>query len=428
MKIHVIGLGHVGLTLSAVLLEAGHHILGSETNRKIINSLKGGKAHFLEPSIDEIISKHIEKRLIVFEDHKSQKLKDCNACIITVGTPLQRDSYKPDLNPINSALEVLKSYYSPEILVVLRSTVPPGFCRNHVLKTISSWGYNENEVLLSFCPERTMEGAALKELVELPQIIGSNNEESQKRANKLFRSFNKNIIKAESLEQAELVKLFNNTYRDFHFAIGNIFSAVAKELSIPCLSTIELANQGYERSKIPLPGPVGGPCLSKDPYLLASVINNIELRRSLLTGREFNSKIAERVVNHVTNRIKLKSASNSVVFITGIAFKGQPATNDLRASVAVDIIKAFQEKRFERIVLHDFICTELEIKNEFPDLKVEDDIYKGISYADIIIVCNNNKYYTHLNSQKLAKILKKDAIALDLWNIMPKEIKLFESF
>ena len=117
-------------------------------------------------------------------------------------------------------------------------------------------------------------------MITIPQIIGPNNEESFNKSEELFRQITPTVLRVESLEAAELVKLFNNTYRDIHFSIGNYFNEIAQSFGINGVNLIETANYQYNRSSIAKPGLVGGPCLEKDSYIL---VNNMVNSR----GKDF---------------------------------------------------------------------------------------------------------------------------------------------
>ena len=129
---------------------------------------------------------------------------------------------------------------------------------------------------MSFAPERTAEGNALKELRSLPQIIGGIDKDSVDATAAIFRDITPIIVKVESLEAAEMVKLMNNSFRDYVFAFSNHISQIASKYNINVFDVINATNKNYPRNPIPLPSPgVGGPCLTKDPYIFASVTDNI---------------------------------------------------------------------------------------------------------------------------------------------------------
>ena len=131
----------------------------------------------------------------------------------------------------------------------------------------------------SFAPERTAEGKAIIELKTLPQIIGGINKDSVNATSAIFRDVTSSNIIVDSLESAEMVKLLNNSFRDYIFAFANKVSQIASNFNIDIVKTIRAANEGYIRDPIPLPSPgVGGPCLTKDPHIFASTLNKNSIK------------------------------------------------------------------------------------------------------------------------------------------------------
>ena len=114
------------------------------------------------------------------------------------------------------------------------------------------------------CPERTAEGSALKEINTLPQIIGSDNSEVNKKLKLIFSKLTKSVIIFNSFEEAEVLKLIDNSYRDTIFGFANELAEIGENYNINILNVINKISINYPRTKINLPGTVGGPCLTKD--------------------------------------------------------------------------------------------------------------------------------------------------------------------
>ena len=98
-------------------------------------------------------------------------------------------------------------------MIILRSTVPTVFTRNKIIPIIEK---NSNlkagsDFKISFCPERTIEGKALDELSDLPQIIGGFDRESTELSIKFFSTYSRTVVDVGSLKH-ELCKLIDNSY------------------------------------------------------------------------------------------------------------------------------------------------------------------------------------------------------------------------
>lgn len=326
MKIGIIGLGYVGLTLAVAAAAKGIDVYGVETNQHIKDCLKDNRAHFYEPGLDNLIKRNNNKTLHVVEEFPTGVKFD--AFIITVGTPLKKGAKEPNFEYIKSALMSVKNVYDGTQLMILRSTVSVGTTRNVVLPFLADMcGKPETEILISMCPERTLEGKAVDELTHLPQVISGNNKESLEIAQRLFRIMTPCVVEANSLEEAELIKLYCNTYRDMTFAIGNAFCMAAQEFGVDGVSAIEHANYGYARSNIAKPGFVAGPCLEKDAYILINNMPDCDSKHFILSARKFNESLEDIVVRWVREKLG-ESSEDKIIALSGMAFKGQPETSD----------------------------------------------------------------------------------------------------
>lgn len=411
MNVGIIGFGYVGLTLGVVACHKGYNIYAIDKNDYILNSLnKSKKAHFFEPGLDALIEDQVGTCL--FASDSFDQTKSYDVFIITVGTPLVNGKKEPNFNYIQQALESMNGIYDGSQLVILRSTVSVGVTRSIVIPYLSKLaGIKEDEVRVSFCPERTVEGKAIRELQELPQVIGANNEKAQQMAEDFFRRITPYIIKVESLEAAELIKLFNNTYRDISFSIGNVFNEIAQNFGLNGLKLIEVANQGYDRSNIPKPGFVGGPCLTKDAHILTHSLDLAAGKEFVLNSRKYNASLPDKVVAWVEKNISKKDT----IAVSGLAFKGVPATSDLRDSDPLKIAITLKEKGF-KLNVHDFVANEQEISS-FDLGTCYSDFEKLAEDSDHLLILNNNNKYKQFNIKSIINSIGVDGKIVDIWDV-----------
>ena len=335
LNIGVVGLGYVGLTLSIAASLKGINVYGVEKNQYIIESLNCDKAHFFEPELNNNIKDVKNKKF--FYDYKFPNNINFDIFIITVGTPLIKGLRKTNFDYIKQSIETIAPYYNGNQLVILRSTVAVGTTRNMILPMLSQLsGKNQDDLLVCMCPERTIEGKAVMELEKLPQIIGGNNDKSIDFAKKLFEKITDKVICVKSLEEAELVKLYCNVYRDMTFSISNAFCLIAQQFGINGLDILSYANKNYSRSNIFLPGFVAGPCLEKDAYILTENIMDGVTKDFILNARAINESLEDATVNWVIDNVGPSTKVNKIV-LSGMAFKGTPETSDLRGSSSVNI-------------------------------------------------------------------------------------------
>ena len=418
IKVCIVGMGYVGLTLSVIMAEKGFYITGIEVNAEICDELNKRIPHFHEKRVDVLLKKHLNNKLIV-QKYMPQEHHD--VFIICVGTPINKLNKTPVLDYVIRASEEVSKHINNGDIVILRSTVPVGTTRNVVKPILDKSG---KKYMLAFCPERTAEGNAVKELLELPQIVGGIDEQSVDKASYIFRKIISTIIEVSSVESAEMIKLLNNSYRDLNFAFANEVALMCEALKLDAVETIRAANLGYPRSNIPIPGFVGGACLEKDPYILAHISKeNSYTSKLILAGRSVNEALPNYVVNKVKEKILNigKKIQESKIFIMGFGFKGDPETDDMRGSLTLELVKYFNEFGCTKIYGHDFVVRESELKKEgVIPLSIED----GFKNADCIIFANNHHGYSSLDIEKLIASLNKPAIFIDIWYLFkPNEIK-----
>ena len=280
-EVTVIGMSYVGLTLSAILSEVGFRVNGVDTNKNTIKNLNKKIVPFYEKDLRKYIEKNINKKLFFFDKLNNFKT---SIFVIAVGTPIGKNK-KPDLRNLKKAVNQIGKILLKNNLVILRSTLPVGTTRKIIIPILEKNSKLKvgEDFSVAFAPERTAEGIALKELKENPQIIGGYDEKSSQKTANFFNTFTHSTVHVESLEAAEFCKLIDNSYRDHRFAFINQFIKFSEKLNLNLTKIVKSVNHGYSRNDIPIPSPgVGGPCLSKDPYILSNDLESLKINSSLI--------------------------------------------------------------------------------------------------------------------------------------------------
>ncbi len=417
-KICVIGLGYVGLTLSVVLAEKGFKVYGVETNGELVEQLKNGKPHFHEKGLEVLLKKFINKNLFISTEIPVDISMD--VFIISVGTPLDKTTKKPIISHIESAVTDVAKKLRPGGLVVLRSTVPVGLTRSYVLPILQK--HQNERFYLAFAPERTIEGKALSELKYLPQVVGGLDEESLNKASEIFIQVTRTITRVGSLETAEMIKILDNSYRDLTFAFANEMAMVARQLGLNAVEFIEAANFGYPRTNVPVPGFVGGACLEKDPHILVDFATMAGYTpRLVATARTINESLpgftADIVVKHCL--AKGKDIKNAKIFVSGLAFKGRPETDDLRGSPTVDFLNCLKDAGAQNIFGHDFVVKEEAITGLGITPCTLEEGFRG---ADGVLFMNNHASYEYFDIEKLLPYLNPHALFFDGWHLFDSKV------
>lgn len=411
MKIGILGAGFVGLTLAGRLLDLRNvQVLLIENHPQRILELKSGRSYVLEPGLQAIIELGIADKSLIVVDPESTQLFE--ALFVTIGTP------KPSKESDHKFYDVIEQHLEKlqyEGILLLRSTVSIGTTikvKELCLKN------SRSDIRVVFAPERTAEGVALEELRQLPQILGADSEVEFQAASDFLNYLGFSIVGALGSREAELSKLACNTWRDVTFGFSNELARLSGQLGLDLFNVIETANLNYPRAQIPKPGPVGGPCLSKDSYILASSYKSGTYSSVIMQAREVNEQITEDVFDFVSKRI-LANPFTKVV-LAGVAFKGKPETNDVRDSFAIILARKLR---------NSFPSLELEywdplIENEeLAKLKIRK--VAGLdSKNQILILTNNSTYLKSDSALKEFQKLTQNSHIIDLWSNLTSQENL----
>lgn len=407
-KVGVIGLGYVGLTLAVHLAQRGCTVIGIEISEPVLSSIGKGEAHFFEEDFNSHLADSVNNgKLEATSDYSA--LGGCDVVFLTLGTPLGANG-GVSLEPLALATSLLSEFISAQTLVIVRSTVKIGTTRNVVLPNL---GVPASQVLLAYCPERTLEGKALQELASLPQIVAGINDKSQIRASEFFESLGNVVVALPELEEAELAKLVNNTERDLMFGFANEIALACQTNNLDAHRVINAANQGYPRSNIKRPGPVGGPCLEKDPHILHESFSGLGQVSLFNVGRGINESMISAALDHAINSHFKEERPLTNALILGFAFKGLPPTGDLRGSLVFELIRHLTvETPGITISGHDYLADISMI----PSVLAVPEIKSAIAAANLIILQNNHPRYKSENWFELSASMGPGTLIFDFWN------------
>jgi len=405
-NIGVVGMGYVGLTLTAALARAGNEVHGVDANPSVRESLSRGCPHIFEPGVDEVFAESLGSSIFI----DTELPREIDAVMICVSTPVSEVSHRPDLTNLEAAARDIARWCAPGTLVVVRSTVPIGASRRVVLPVLrEAWGV----VRLAMAPERTIQGQALRELVELPQIVGALDEESLALALDTFSALASQVVPVSQLETAEMVKLSNNCHTDLIYSYGNEIALIAESHGLDPLEVIRAANLDYPRPDLAKPGYVGGGCLSKDPYIM---IDSAGGCMPFLVGqaRKLNEYLPGHVGRKVVDMVHeyRGSTEGARISVLGWAYKGWPATDDMRGTPVAAIVPILADAGIS-VLGHDPMVTD-EVIRQYGGEPVGLD--KALIEPDGILIINDHPDYRALQADVLTGSNAK--FVYDSWRIL----------
>jgi UDP-N-acetyl-D-mannosaminuronic acid dehydrogenase len=379
------GCGHVGLPLASAFAKEGKKVIINDLNEDAIKCVESGRVPFMEEGLEDVLKQTVGKTLFLSSDKKV--ISESEFVVVVVGTPVDEH-----LNPVFSTLKKFFDSITPFLhdghTVILRSTLFPGLTEKlHRMLTASG-----KKIGVCFCPERILEGKSMEELYALPQIVSSFDKESLPKVVDLFELLTKDIIIVEPLE-AELAKLFTNTWRYIQFAAANQFYMMAESYGADFYRIHHAMTHNYPRAKgFPKAGFAAGPCLFKDTMQLSAFTDN-----TFFLGHSA-MLINEGLPNFMVVKLEKKhDLSKKTVGVLGMAFKSE--SDDIRESLS------YKLKKILEIKAHRLYCSDPYVK----DSRFIDEA-ELIEKCDIIIIGAPHNAYKSLNY--------KDKIVVDVWNLL----------
>lgn len=416
-KIGIVGLGYVGLTLSLVMAEKGFNVIGFDLNDQLIKNLKKKIPPFFENNIDIYIENNIGNNLDVTSELKPFK---ADVYIVSVGTPIDKKTMLPNTDSLIRSINNISKLLKQGDLIIMRSTLPINFTNSFIIPKISNLTNLKYGIdfFVSVCPERTIEGNALNELMILPQIIGADDFKSSEISMSIFNEISQTVVDVGSLRAAEMSKLIDNSYRDHRFSFANNMALLSEKLELDFNDIVSKVNLGYERNDIPYPSPgVGGPCLSKDPYILSKAFKDNGLSNKLIMSvRETNESAPKNIVERYEKTFQNDDLDikKEKIFIIGFAFKGNPETSDLRDSTTLWLLDHFKERGYNNIYGFDPVINENELRSQ--NIKTC-SIEEGFTSARSVFIMNNHLSYAKLDITNLSSEMKRPGMIYDAWSI-----------
>jgi UDP-N-acetyl-D-glucosamine dehydrogenase len=337
MKIGIVGLGYVGLPLAVAFAEAGHEVVGLDSDQRKVEGINAGRSH-IEDISDETLAPLGE---LLRASANQADLASCEAVIICVPTPLT-GSREPDLTYLLDSATALSQVLQPEQLVVLESTTYPGTTRERLMPILEESGLSAGrDFHLAFSPERIDPGRTDYTVKTTPKLIGGITPACTERARELYGLICDEVVILSSPETAELSKLLENIFRSVNIALVNELAQLCDRLGIDVWEVVDAASTkpfGFMRFD---PGPgMGGHCLPVDPFYLAFKAREHDFYPEFI---ELAGKVNQTQPAFCVERIERalngagKPVNGSKILILGISYKA--GVGDIRESPSLKITK-----------------------------------------------------------------------------------------
>ena len=340
----VVGLGYVGLPLLAEFARSGFRATGFEVDENKAARINSGESYIGDIASSAVKALVEQKLLRATTDF--DHLKECDAVIICVPTPL-RKTKEPDVSYILAAAEEIKQRLHRGQLIVLESTTYPGTTDEVLQPMFEETGLMlDHDFLLAFSPERVDPGNLEFQTHNIPKVVGGVTRDSTETAAYLYSQIVNDVHAVSSARVAETAKLLENTFRAVNIGMANEMARLCYALNIDTWEVIRAAATKPFGFMAFYPGPgIGGHCIPLDPHYLSWKARQHGFdSRFIGLAEEVNSRMPEHVVQLVADGLndESKSMKGSRILLLGVAYKKD--IDDVRESPALSIIDRLRAK------------------------------------------------------------------------------------
>lgn len=397
--INVIGLGYIGLPTALMLASHGVEVIGTDYNKKLVDTLNAGKTTFKEKGLDELFENSVKAGIKFTTEYQ-----ETDTYIISVPTPYNK--YTKKINPqyVIGALKDVIRVAPQEATVVIESTISPGTIDKHIRPVIAKAG--REDLKLVHAPERIIPGNMVYELVHNNRTIGADDREAGEKIKELYSSFCQGEIVVTDIRTAEMTKVVENTFRAVNIAFANELAKICRYDDMDVYEIIRICNM-HPRVNILQPGPgVGGHCISVDPWFLVG--DYPSLAKVIDESMKTNDGMPDFVLNRIYQIMKENGIDDlDRVGIYGLTYKEN--VDDMRESPSLQLFASQRHHLGKPIKSYDPYITEDVLPNQMHNLD------EFLDKCDLVVIMVKHDEIKK-NAEKL-----KDKVILDCHNVIPFE-------
>jgi len=425
LRVCVIGIGRIGLPTALSFAKSGLDTIGVDINENLVETINLGKFPLKdEPGYDVIFDDVVKNKKFSVTTNISDAVPNSDLIILSLPTPMDENNI-PDYSALRNVATKLAEILSPNSLVIVESTIEPGFVEDEMVSIISNSERLEIEknFFIGVCPENANPGEILHDFTNLPRLVGGINDNITKIIKKIYDFvFSVELIEMPNCKTANAVKLTTNVFRDVNIAFVSELSLVFEKLGIDTNKVLEAAKKKYN-FQVHYPGAgVGGPCLPINSYQLLNTAKRLGSNLSIIeSSRKINEKMPEHVIKLTADAFEEcnKSIQNSSILILGISYK--PNVKDIQLTPAKKIINKLQDLGAKIYIYDPYFKSE-----EVFGVRIEDNIESIIQNIDASIIVTAHDEFKKLEIPLFSKM--RNPILIDTRGIVDplsaKETKL----
>jgi len=425
LRVCVIGIGRIGLPTALSFAKSGLETIGVDINENLVETINLGNFPLKdEPGYDVIFDDVVKNKKFHATTNISDAVPNSDLIILSLPTPMDENNI-PDYSALRNVATKLAEILSPNSLVIVESTIEPGFVEDEMISIISKSERLkiEKNFFIGVCPENANPGEILHDFTNLPRLVGGINDNITKIIKKIYDFvFSVELIEMPNCKTANAVKLTTNVFRDVNIAFVSELSLLFEKLGIDTNKVLEAAKKKYN-FQVHYPGAgVGGPCLPINSYQLLNTAKRLGSNLSIIeSGRKINEKMPEHVIKLTADAFEEcnKSMQNSSILILGISYK--PNVKDTQLTPAKKIINKLQDLGVKIHIYDPYFKSE-----EIFGVRIEDNIESIIQNVDASIIVTAHDEFKKLEIPLFSKM--QNPILIDTRGIVDplsaKEAKL----
>jgi UDP-N-acetyl-D-glucosamine dehydrogenase len=362
-SVGIIGLGYVGLPMAHLAASRGFCVVGFDIDPNKIEKIQKGESYIQDISSKELSVEVHADRLRASSDFSL--LREINVVIITVPTPLNKTG-DPDMSFILNSVDSLRPHLHSGMLIVLESTTYPGTTKELFEPLLLGAGLElGREVFVAFSPERIDPGNKVFGPKNTPKVVGGITKNCTEVACAFYRQLVDEVVPVTSSTEAEMVKLYENSFRAINIGLVNELAIICHLLKVDVWEIVKAASTKPFGFMPFYPGPgLGGHCIPVDPNYLSWKMRTMKYKtRFIEFATEINTHMPEWVVTRAIDLLNQyeKPLKGSKILLLGIAYKGD--IDDLRESPALDVYSHLL-RHGAKVLYHDPYCPKALIEQQ----------------------------------------------------------------
>jgi len=419
LRVCVVGIGRIGLPTALSFAKSGLTTIGVDINESLVEMINSDNFPLKdEPGYEEIFHTVISEKKFSATTNIEEGVSNSNLILLSLPTPMDENNI-PDYSALKSVASQLSQFLKPNSLVIVESTIEPGFIEDEMISMITN---NEkltveNNFFIGVCPENANPGEILHDFTNLPRLVGGINENISKIIKLIYNFvFGVELIEMPDCKTANAVKLTTNVFRDINIAFISELSLMFEKLGIDTMKVLEAAKKKYN-FQIHYPGAgVGGPCLPINSYQFLNTAKRIGSELNIIeSSRKINEKMPEHVVQLLLDGFKEndKPIKDSHILLLGVSYK--PNVKDIQLTPAEHIIKKLQDLG---AIVH--IYDPYFISQNVFNIHTEKNLNEIISNVDSTIIVTAHDEFKKLEISLFKQM--KTPVLVDTRGIIDPEI------